>query len=43
VPITFTVSKQWSAAVNADFGSYVAPHDNHAYVVTKDTAPGARK
>jgi peptide/nickel transport system substrate-binding protein len=43
VPITFTVSKQWSAAVNADFGSYVAPHDNHAYVVTKDTAPGAKK
>jgi peptide/nickel transport system substrate-binding protein len=43
VPITFTVSKQWSAAVNADFADYVAPHDNHAYVVTKDTAPAVKK
>ena len=43
VPITFTVSKQWSAAVNADFANYVAPHDNHAYVVTKDTTPVAKK
>ena len=43
VPITFTVSKQWSAAVGADFSDYVAPHDNHAYVVTKDTAPAAKK
>jgi peptide/nickel transport system substrate-binding protein len=43
IPITFTVSKHWSAAVNADFADYVPSHDNHAYVVTKDTAPSARK
>ena len=46
VPITFTVSKRWSATVNADYADYVPPHDNHAYVVTKETAPvaqGARR
>jgi peptide/nickel transport system substrate-binding protein len=43
VPITFTVSKHWSAAVNADYADYVPSHDNHAYVVTKDTAPVARR
>lgn len=36
-------TRQWSAAVNADFGSCVAPHDNHAFVVTKDAAPAARR
>ena len=43
VPITFTASKRWSATVNADFADYVSPHDNHAYVVTKDTAPAGKK
>lgn len=43
VPITFTASKRWSATVNADFSDYVSPHDNHAYVVTKDTAPAGKK
>jgi ABC-type transport system substrate-binding protein len=43
VPITFTVSRRWSATVNADFADYVASHDNHAHVVTKDTAPVVKK
>ena len=39
MPITFTVSKRWSATVVDAYADYVASHDNHAYVVTKDTAP----
>ena len=43
VPITFAVSRHWSAAVNADFAGYVPTHDDDHYIVTKDTprrAPG---
>jgi len=43
VPITFSVSKRWSAAVVDAYSDYVASHDNHAYVVTKDTAPAPGK
>jgi len=39
VPITFTVSKHWSAAVGPDYADFIPSHDNHAYVVSKDTAP----
>jgi peptide/nickel transport system substrate-binding protein len=40
VPITW---RYWSAAVNADFGSYVPTHDVDHYIVTKDVAPVARR
>jgi hypothetical protein len=43
VPITFGVSKRWSATVVDAYSDYVASHDNHAYVVTKDTAPAPGK
>jgi ABC-type transport system substrate-binding protein len=43
VPITFIVGRYWSAAVNADFASYVPTHDVDHYIVTKDTAPVAKK
>jgi ABC-type transport system substrate-binding protein len=42
VPITFVVGRYWSAAVNADFASYVPTHDVDHYIVTKDVAPVAR-
>ena len=43
VPITFIVGRYWSAAVNADFGSYVPTHDVDHYIVTKDVAPGTAR
>jgi peptide/nickel transport system substrate-binding protein len=43
VPITFVVSKHWSAAVNADFRDYTPPVWIGEGVVTKDTAPAARR
>ena len=43
VPITFIVSRSWSAAVNADFASYTPTHEADHYIVTKDVAPVAKR
>lgn len=43
VPITFTVARFWAVAVNADFAEYVPTHDVDHYIVTRDTAPAAKK
>ncbi|MGH2371177.1 MAG: ABC transporter substrate-binding protein, partial [Chloroflexota bacterium] len=43
VPITFAVSRPWSVAVNAAFADYVPTPDVDHYIVTKDTAPAAKK
>jgi peptide/nickel transport system substrate-binding protein len=43
VPITFTVSRLWSVAVNDVFADYVPTHEVDHYIVTKDTAPVAKK
>jgi hypothetical protein len=43
VPITFAVSRPWSAALSADFADYVPTGDVDHYIVTRDTAPAARR
>jgi peptide/nickel transport system substrate-binding protein len=43
VPVTFAVSRPWSAALNADFADYVPTGDVDHYIVTRDTAPAAKR